>query len=788
MLKDNIDFAKIIRRFWYAWPYFAIYGLFFLVLAWWLNNDFPDYFEAKTSVLISKPQRYDDPNRIILGTQTYEKEGEDFFINQQINLKTYPLVLKTIKKLHFEVTYLKYGLLLSRDVYKSAPFRLVLDSTKMSMKRVETPFSVPFEVTFTNYKTFSLFAEGKYPYPMDDRDFILEGSYAFDQWIDTLGLRFKLILADSTEFKRRTLGVENPFDTKYGFVLNDLEELALGYTDDLEVIPEELDASIMLVSLTAGNREKLLDFLNMLNETFIEQHLETKTAVLRRSLASVNGELEKLRESLNSKEESIKSFKMYYGVSELSRKSEILLERIMAFENDKLDLVSRKEYYGYLHQTLTSNKAVDQVASPKAYGIDDPILTSLTEGLMSDIIERNAFEKQGNKDNPVYKQLLSSIEQSKQSIFQTIEGFEKTNEITLENIEKRLRELEISMQELPEAEKQYVRLEREFLTNSELFNDLNKKKSELDVSIASVSADFSVNEAPYVTSAEPFFPNPILIYPLALILSVFLPCCFLILGRLLNHRILEPEDVTLAVSEEKYIGEIDHSSITNYTLFEKYPGSLIQANLDACFNNIQSRINAPLSRIMITSEQDGEGKRVLSTLMASRLAGLGKKTALVDLNVLFDKEKPLSRGFSSKQVVSHHDSYVLYSLQEHLFYIEPVAEKGFPEHIIERVFADLKHADFTHILFLMPPYSLCPNILRLMGEVNAVWWVCRRNVTDLSSLAETHRVLKQNGVNSLFYCLNDTYQKLNLFGFFGGHYKNKRRNPWAWAKDLFKRV
>lgn len=786
MLKDEIDFIKIIRYFLRAWPYFLISFILFGGLAVLINNDFPHLFEAKTSMLIAKPQRLDDPNRIILGMQMYEKDGDYFFVNQRINLKTQPLVLSGLQKTHQEITYLKKGVIMDKDIYKHSPFEVALDRKKMSLRREETPFNVPFEVQFIDQQKYQLTAEGKFPYPMDDKDFLLEGTYSFGQWIDTLGLRFRLVATDSAAYQKNTLGLENILDNKYAFVINDLNELALSYSENIEVIPEELDASIMKVSLSGANQAKLIDFLNALNQSFIENHLEGKTRILKNALQSVDQELKVLGDKLTLNEENIKDFKTYYGVTELTHKSELLLGRIMELENDKIDLDAKEEYFAYLKALLQSNKSLDQLISPEAYGIEDQVLIKLTQDLIAQTIERIAFEKEGTKENPIYKQLVSQTEQTKSAILQTVTGFEKTNQVTLSALNKRVNELEIMLQQLPEAEKQLVRLEREFMTNTELYNNFKTKRSELEVSIASVTPDFMVNEAPYITSSEPYFPNPVLVFPVAILLALMIPLGLLTFKRLLNPHILEPNDVIGLVGESAYVGTLDKSTVQTLDQQVKYPQALVNLELDAVYNIIQNRISQPLKKLAITSGKTKEGKHLVSELLCGSLQLKGRSVLWINLNTW---DKKYGQSFKEKSVIFEQDLFHVRQLDNKFFYAELKNPKSLPtEMAVDQMMHVLKAEKYDHVVYQFPAYNHFPAILKYLPTMDAVLWVFKRDASLIDEARNHHQAIETVRVSKIFYLLTNTYEKLGFFGFFDGQYKNKPRNVLTWFLDLFRRL
>ncbi len=787
MLKDEIDFLKIIRYFLKAWPYFAISLILWLVVGIYINKDVPPFFEAKTSILIEKPQRYEDPNRIIVGMQPFEKEGTNYFVNQRINLKTHPLIFNTLIKLPFDITYQKKGILLYKDIYKNSPFYVELDDEKMTFIREETPYNIPFQIQFIDYKKFSLEASGNYPYPLKDKAFELSGVYNFSEWIDTLGIKFKVSLVDTSIFKKRTLGLENPLENSYAFVINDMEDLTLNYVDGIEVLPQEIDASIMSLSLKGSNKQKLLDFFTTLNQTFIETHLEHKTGVLRSTLKTVESEINRLKDLIALNEENIKDYRKAYGLQEISRKAEMVLGRIIELENDKINIQSRQEYYGYLKNLLQTNKDIDQLISPEAYGIQDQVLIKLTQDLVTLQLEKNAFEKQGNTQNPVYQNIVSNIQANKRTILETVSGFEKSNDITLQTMEKRVAELEYSLASLPEAEKQLVRLEREFNANNELYNDYQRKRSELEISISSIAPDFRVNEQPYITSTEPFFPNPILVFPVAIILGLFTPIAILGIRRLLSNKVLETSDVLNSVQEKQYLGNINYANISNPLFADITTNKVALTDIEKIYTNLLFRTEKPLKKIVFTSHKHGEGKYYIAVSLAKKLSLEGKKVVLVNLNI-YHKKYQNQLNVNEKYTHTKNNLITNYTISDTLHYVvlhDYIQNNA--EDIIQ-VYNDNSYLKADCVIYITPPYSSMPGVLSLCKSSDASIWVVGRKKSTLPELYESQQVIHTNNLNTVFFCLNYTFEHLNILGLQYDKYKNRTRNPWNWVIDLFNRL
>jgi uncharacterized protein involved in exopolysaccharide biosynthesis/Mrp family chromosome partitioning ATPase len=617
---ENIDLKSIFLRFVKAWPLFVLSFIFFILIAVLVILFSPEIYEAKTSIVIEKPQRFNDPNRLILGAQPYSEPEKYYFINEEVKLKSYPLIKQVVDSLQLFISYYKDELLINEEIYQP-PFKVEIDKNE-NLENINFPIDNSFYCTFINNSDFLIESEGEFE---NGRTYKLSETVKLRQWINIEDFKFRII-----ENKvGKNLNEQSEF-TEFSFVFNNPKSVALSYIDQINIKQEQLDATVFGIKLLGSPKDKVLDFLNVLSNTYIQNHLKEKGKIYDKALDYVNSELDNIILSLNANEEGLKQLKTEYGITNVNQKSEIILRQINIIETEKAKLLTKNQYITYLKEILSKEINDDKLSSPVAFGIDDPLLVNLTNDLLSLQIEKNTLEIEEKQDNPSYTLIVLKINMFKENINEIISGFEQSYNIQKTNLDKQLNDLNRQFGRLPKAEIELSKKTRFFKLDETLFKDLMEKKIELEITKVSIEPDFKIVEKAYISSIDPVFPDPKLIFVIAFLLAIICPIGFLVLKALFNDKI------SGIINLEFY--KLDHSvysiiksNIKSTDDFVSYPQSKIVEDFNVLSFMIQSLGKNKF--ISMVSQTPLCGNSFITSFIAMSLAQRHNKVLIIDANL-----------------------------------------------------------------------------------------------------------------------------------------------------------
>jgi len=627
-ISSEIDLKQILRRFMRAWPSFALAFVIFIGIAILLELFFFPIYEAKTSILIENPQRINDPSRMATGEDPSRSEA-NYYINEQVKLSSFPIVFQTVKNLNLNITYFNKGLILDEDIYTKSPFKVeVMNETDFVGEEIDIDEPLVFYIRFIDLESFNIESDNELP--EGNENFVMSDQFKFGEEISFGECKFKIIL-NSDYNQSSQVAMDDMLVDWLGFEIANPDAVALEIMSSITVEPAQLEASVLGVSMYGNPKEKIIDLLNNLGQTYINKHLEEKLAVYDKALNFINIKLDNIKDSLLINERNIQTYKSEKEITNLGEESKILLQEITRLEAEKADLIVLENYYSYLTEFLLDNNNYNKLISPQAFGLADKNLNELTSELMSLQLEKTTMEIENKQANPTYSYIVRKIETYRQNILETVEGFATSNEMLLSNLNIELWRLKQEQKELPGTESELMNRYRFFEFNEKLFDDLMERKVELEISKASIEADFKIIEPAYLTSLDPFFPMPIINFPIAFILAILIPVSLISIKSLFNNKILSQKDFTYKNSNHKYHGQILHTNIL-------YPNDLLNFKNSTTFDNISAigySIFAKnnVSRIAFTSISPKTGKSFVSSLLAANLSIRGKKVLIIDCDI-----------------------------------------------------------------------------------------------------------------------------------------------------------
>jgi len=768
---DGIDLKKIFRSFFRSWPVIILCFAFWILFGVFLLKIIPPTYQLKTSILVEEPQRMYDPYRFTLGPQNFNPPDDEYFVNEKIRIKSLPLIQQTIDSLDLNVSYFKQSFR-KDEIYLDAPFR-VNAGKEWFNERSDLLFNVPISVKLLDNNAFQISVTGE-SFASKSKININE-TYQFGESIILGDGTIKITKNNNSSYK----------EGNFAFTIRNPKEVLIEYTDKLEVETEELNATVMGVYINGASPQKQIDFLNTLGGIYINEHLKEKRRVYSSVKQYLDNELAKLGEDLKAKENRLSSFKEINKVSNLSRQAGSILSQTNKLANEEVNLKVRQKYYDYLRDFMENADNYEKLISPQAFKIKDPILIDLTNELVQLQMEKNHLKVEGHESNPSFAFISSKIEAIKKSILETVDGFNTSNLIRLEDIKAQMNELDSDARTIPGIEREYIALERDFTMSETAYLNMMEKKADSDIAIGSVVSDFRIIEPAHLMDTKPFFPNKLVIAAIVLLFTALSILVYMIYKLAFRSKITELDELNNVLRDVPMDGLIDFSNLTSLSDFEKYKNSFTVENFKSLMLKINERTNDKAKVFSITSHNINEGKSHITAGLAHAFAEDGKKVIVLDTNELKPKQHELLNCSDTRNLsdyfngdVSLKDS-LLPTLHDNISLVnggklQSVISLSGKEKVL-KLFSELnKLCDC--LIIDTSPLSLVSNVQEILKISDRNLFVFRRNISDKEDWLEAKRIISEEVISKTSFVFNGDIEKYS--GLSRGakkYYKNRRK-------------
>ncbi len=693
--------------------------------------------------------------------------------NQIFIIKSKKLVKKAVDLSDFGVEYYRVGHFKDSEIYHSTPFKVEFDSLHPQLINVPIYLScnesgkvnieINTEGTYTHI--FKTEVTSGNTGPVD-----YKATVDWGQKITTPYFSFTL--------KKLNATVCEP-DSRYFFRFRTNDQTANIFRSRLSVTSNSEGSSIMNISVSGSSPGKMITFLNNLNIVIMENSLERKNDMATRTLSFINDQLKKVSDTLNTVQKDLLDFRKSNHFVLPSEYSQIITERYLEKEKELNILKIKKEYYLYIQKKLSENSKSEDFMLPAVSDDGNGMVNQMIMQLIDLKDEYETLRSGAQTPNPYINSLSQKISISEKNLRTAID-------MVIKNIELKEKELKSSLDKtineirlLPDLEREYANIERNYKLNDAIYTFLLQKHSENQIAKASNTPDNEVIDAPTITGLVS--PNKKNNYSKAFIIALLLPIGIIVIREMINTKVRGKEDLEHLQEQIPILGFIMHNKNDVQDIIHEQPHSVISE----AFRSLRTKIKfmaceSETWAITVTSTNTGEGKTFCAQNLASAFSISGKKTVLLG----FDMRKPrLSKLFNLNKETglsnyltgqATFDDICYETDYDNLSIIPSGAIPPNPSELISNnktgELFNILRDKFEVIIIDTPPIGLVADARILMDYSDCHLYVVRSNYTDKEHMGYSLNNLLLENVNHIGIILNDIPLKDKGYGYYSAEY------------------
>lgn len=767
------DIRKMLRLVVANWYLFLIFVPLALCVVWGFHRYTVPVYKSSITMIFKVDQERSISQQVLTEGFGLSPELRNFE-NQSFIIRSHAMVLRAVNRLDFGVSYYSKGRFKDTELYGRTPFVVEFDSLHPQLLNTDFQLSVmPGGKTVLSVNTeggrlhiFNAAQEAGYSGPVD---FYTEARLG--QRIDHPCFSFVIKPADSNG----SIAVGN-----YFFRFKSHSELASELRSSLAVSPYREGSSIIFISATGVQPQKLIRFLNTFSEELIDNNLERKNDMANRSLTFIQRQLEQVAETLKITQQKLMDFRRenrYMMPSDVSSK---LSEQFFEMEKQKRSFELSLAYLDEIKKRLVSGNLEESDYLLPAFSTEPAaLIQQFVREHFTLLNEARVVTQQAGENNPYLVELNQKLELSGQSLILSIDQQMESIKMQMHELRQSEAQLNAEIGNLPELERDYLAMERTHKLNDAIYTFLLQKSSETQIAKASNTPDNEVLDPAYINGVVS--PSRKSNYTRGLLLGFAIPVLIIGLRELFNTRIRSRDDVRSMFRELPIIGEILRNKEGADNVVLKAAASEVTES----FRSLRARLKFMMAGkdgciITVSSTNTGDGKTFCAVNLASVLAISGKKTVLVG----FDLRKPrLSEifglrnisGLSSFLISQNKLDEITFETEVQNLYIIPGGHiPPNPSELIsspntQTLFESLRTM-FDVIIVDTPPVGLVSDARLLMEMADCNLYIVRAGVTDKEHFAVTMSNLLDDKVKGLAVVMNDVQMAGRNYGYYSSGY------------------
>ncbi|MGC9336666.1 MAG: GumC family protein [Candidatus Cloacimonadia bacterium] len=603
-------------------------------------------------------------------------------------------------------------------------------------------------------------------------------------------------------------------------------------------ITGERETDIINITYASTNPVECEAVVNNLVDSYVEENLRYARSELTRIREFLEEQLDMRSRQLSVSEEALRRYKIENNIFALSEETKQMVENMAEFEAEfgiaKTDLEVAQQKLSYLQEELSK---VDAALAQEVASISSPVAEGLRQKLIQDQSRLAIFlTKEGyTPDHPELQKLQREIDRTKQQMAEEINKALMVTKETFSPLDRRqqllsdiivaeteyqialakknglgqaVEEYSVRMAQLPDAELELARLERDKAINVQVYQMLVSRYEEAKIAEQGKVSNIRILEQAYMPE-NPISPKVRMNILLGILLGIGLGVGAAFLLDSLNTKITTLTDVERYV-KLPVIGTIPDIEIPEITIAENEAKIQMTADEDAqrkltsqlrqmksrlvpayhpkspaseAYRTFRTNLTAfahtnPQSRrtFLITSSGPREGKSLTCANLAITLAQMDSKTLLVDT----DMRRPIVHNLFGVERDRGLATYILNGVGSIADVVKPsdipnldlVTSGSIPPNpsellASERVDSFIEEAkkQYDYIIFDLPPVIAVTDALIMAKKVDGLVLVIRTKITDRDIIDRAKKLLENIGVSPIGIVVNGIEVKKYYSGY-----------------------
>lgn len=760
--KDINLIWRITKKNW--WIPLVVLPIFYLISQIYIFR-LTDIYQASSQLLVKVNDTYYEGNVLSENQQFYNHGSYVDNLNEKRTLQSYDLASQVVNKLKYrlQISYFIVGKFRNTEQFSGMPFKIKINTINPGFYEQILDFKI---IDKDNYEI---------SYEQNGLNQIKKGKFNIELIDTDLNI---IVYRDDFVFSRSTL--EGLKAIYYQFSVHSDEYLISQIQSQMEINNPDF-TNILEIGLKDNIPERAVLILDTLNSVYSNNRQKAKFELNERTIAYIDKQLDEIRYSLKSNEDTMQSYKEKNSIIDLAWEQNDFFGKISSYNGEKsikkLHLASLDDLEKYIIEDKDP-----QFLPPGTFVTEkDGFMGRAVTELYANQIELNKLYGSVKENNPVIADLKSTIKKIKQDLLVYINNTRKATLLSINNLDTEIYKYISEAKLIPGKQRDILNIQRKSSVNEALYNFLLEKRASTKIARASIIPDIKVVESPrnigIVAPDKPAIEKKIMSFSLLLsILIIAIRVAFTTKITTVDH-LKELTDLPL-VGAFPFVKDNSAEGI----IVDQEPNSYVAEAFRNFRTNLQYvNVDNPSKVYLVTSFLPAEGKTFTSVNLATVMARSGKRTLIMELDL--HKPRVYKRFGLPLQTIgittcvtgqNTLEEIITPTTIPNLFcvFCGPVPPNPSEFILFEKIreMINTLKQQFDYIIIDTPPAGILSDSIYLLQYADTSIFVLNTKSSTKKVITFVESVIRDNNIKNMLLVLNGTSRRAKRYYYQGYGY------------------
>ena len=548
------------------------------------------------------------------------------------------------------------------------------------------------------------------------------------------------------------------------------------YKNTIEAQTVEKESNIISISMTTDIPARALAVITRDIELYNMDAVVDKNIMASNTANFIDERLRLIEQELITAEKGVTQYKEKHDIVMFSEDAEIVMQENLEYRKRIAEIETQLSLVQFVSDFVADDTQKNSLI-PSNLGISNESLVDLITQYNALLFKKMRIQRTAAAENPIVAQLDMQLGLVRENIKVSVDNLRNTLLVKKNSLNDRYSITDSQRSSIPTQEREIRELVRNKNLKEQLYLHLYKQREDNALTLASTVIPAKMIATPQVYP-DPVKPRMKLILLVCLFFGVCIPFGIMVIYDIMNNRISDDHKELEKRLKIPFAGMLVRNYRGEHVAVREGENSVSAELFRSLRTNI--RFMQPVTEkcpvMLVTSSVNGEGKSYVATNLAISLALLGKKVALVGLDI----RKPMLATYlnlPSQGCLTSYLSDDAYSLEDTIVpsnitnldilpagIIPPNPSELLQSERLDMLFAELRK-QYDYVLIDSAPVALVSDTFLLNRVADMTVYVTRANYTTYELIDFLNQTHEQQRLSKMVAVLNGVDAKEVGYGY-----------------------